>query len=76
MADTHDGLLANCPECATLVRKQLRETSTPPPAPEEEDDAQPEDDAVWGLLAEMGVPINIHVALTQAMPRARPGFGE
>ena len=40
---------------------------------------QPEDDAVWGLLAEMGVPINIHVALTLAMPREHkaklPGWG-
>jgi predicted TIM-barrel fold metal-dependent hydrolase len=39
----------------------------------------PEDDAVWGLLEELGLPVNIHVALTQAMPRAHkaklPGWG-
>lgn len=38
-----------------------------------------EDDAVWGLLAELGRPINIHVALTQTMPSAHkaklPGWG-
>ena len=38
-----------------------------------------EDDAVWGLLAELGSPINIHVALTQTMPSAHkaklPGWG-
>ena len=39
----------------------------------------PEDDAVWGLLEELGAPLNIHVALTQSMPRAHqaklPGWG-
>ncbi len=38
-----------------------------------------EDDAVWGLLSEMGLPIHIHVALTQTMPSAHsaklPGWG-
>jgi len=38
-----------------------------------------EDDAVWGLLQEMGLPIHIHVALTQTMPSAHkaklPGWG-
>jgi predicted TIM-barrel fold metal-dependent hydrolase len=38
-----------------------------------------EDDAVWGRLAELGLPVNIHVALVQAMPSAHkaklPGWG-
>lgn len=38
-----------------------------------------EDDAVWGLLQELSLPINIHVALTQRMPAAHkaklPGWG-
>lgn len=38
-----------------------------------------EDDAVWGLLEELGLPVNIHVGLTQTMPsvhRAKlPGWG-
>jgi len=40
---------------------------------------QPEDDKVWGLLEERGVPLGIHVSLTQAMPGAHraklPGYG-
>ena len=39
----------------------------------------PEDDAVWGLLQELGLPLHIHVALTQRMPSAHkaklPGWG-
>lgn len=38
-----------------------------------------EDDRVWGLLQELGLPIHIHVALTQSMPSAHkaklPGWG-
>lgn len=38
-----------------------------------------EDDAVWGLLQELSLPIHIHVALTQTMPSAHraklPGWG-
>jgi predicted TIM-barrel fold metal-dependent hydrolase len=38
-----------------------------------------EDDAVWELLQDMGLPIHIHVALTQSMPAAHraklPGWG-
>ncbi len=29
---------------------------------------EPEDDALWGLLAERGLTLNIHVALVQGMP--------
>ena len=29
---------------------------------------QPEDDKVWGYLAERDTPLNIHVMLTQALP--------
>jgi predicted TIM-barrel fold metal-dependent hydrolase len=40
---------------------------------------QPEDDLVWGTLAERGVTLTIHVALTQSMPGAHkaklPGYG-
>ncbi len=40
---------------------------------------EPEDDAVWERLQDLGVPINIHVALTQSMPSAHtaklPGWG-
>ena len=40
---------------------------------------QPEDDKVFGLLAERGIPLSIHVALGQAMPGAHraklPGYG-
>ena len=39
----------------------------------------PEDDAVWGLLQELGLPLNVHVAMTQTMPKAHkaklPGWG-
>lgn len=42
-------------------------------------DPMPEDDAVWGLLEELGRPVNIHVGLTQTMPSAHkaklPGWG-
>jgi predicted TIM-barrel fold metal-dependent hydrolase len=38
-----------------------------------------EDDKVWGALAERGVPLGIHVSLTQSMPGAHraklPGYG-
>jgi predicted TIM-barrel fold metal-dependent hydrolase len=38
-----------------------------------------EDDAVWARLAEAGVPVSIHVSLSQAMPAAHrvplPGYG-
>ena len=40
---------------------------------------EPEDDKVWGALAERGVPLTIHVSLTQSMPAAHraklPGYG-
>jgi len=40
---------------------------------------EPEDDQVWGALAERGVPLGIHVSLTQQMPAAHrshlPGYG-
>ena len=40
---------------------------------------EPEDDQVWGALAERGVPLGIHVSLTQRMPAAHrshlPGYG-
>ena len=39
----------------------------------------PEDDAVWGALQERGIPLTIHVALTQTIPpvtKAKlPGYG-
>jgi predicted TIM-barrel fold metal-dependent hydrolase len=39
----------------------------------------PEDDAVWGALAERNIPLSIHVSLTQSFPAAHrsplPGFG-
>ena len=39
----------------------------------------PEDDAVFGYLADAGIPLSIHVSLTQAMPSAHqsalPGYG-
>jgi len=42
-------------------------------------DIQPEDDKVFGALAERGVPLSIHVALGRSMPRAHtaklPGYG-
>ena len=42
-------------------------------------DPTAEDDAVWGLLQELGSSLNIHVALTQRMPSAHkaklPGWG-
>jgi predicted TIM-barrel fold metal-dependent hydrolase len=38
-----------------------------------------EDDAVWARLAEAGVPVSIHVSLSQSMPAAHrvalPGYG-
>jgi len=38
-----------------------------------------EDDAVWARLADMQIPLNIHVSLSQAMPAAHraalPGYG-
>ena len=38
-----------------------------------------EDDAVWARLGEVGVPVNIHVSLSQHMPAAHraplPGYG-
>ena len=40
---------------------------------------QPEDDKLFGMLAERGVPLAIHVSLTQGMPAAHraklPGYG-
>ena len=40
---------------------------------------EPEDDRVWGALAERGVPLGIHVSLVQQMPAAHrshlPGYG-
>lgn len=40
---------------------------------------EPEDDKVWGLLAEAGIPLSIHVSLTQTMPgchtKKLPGYG-
>jgi predicted TIM-barrel fold metal-dependent hydrolase len=41
---------------------------------------QPEDDPVWAALAERGLPVTIHVSLTQTMPAAAgqvklPGYG-
>ncbi len=41
---------------------------------------QPEDDRVWGVLAERRLPLTIHVSLTQTMPAAAgqvklPGYG-
>lgn len=40
---------------------------------------QPEDDAVWAAHAERGIPVNIHVALSQNKPLAHkaklPGYG-
>lgn len=40
---------------------------------------EPEDDKVWGRLAERRVPLGIHVSLTQSMPAAHraklPGYG-
>jgi uncharacterized protein len=40
---------------------------------------EPEDDKVFGMLAERGVPLSIHVSLTQSMPVAHraklPGYG-
>lgn len=40
---------------------------------------EPEDDKLFGLLAERGVPLTIHVSLSQAMPAAHraklPGYG-
>ena len=42
-------------------------------------DVMPEDDAVFGYLAERGIPLSIHVSLTQSMPSAHrsplPGYG-
>ena len=42
-------------------------------------DVLPEDDAVFGHLAEAGLPLSIHVSLTQGMPSAHrsalPGYG-
>ena len=42
-------------------------------------DIKPEDDLVWGALAEAGVALNIHVALASGMPSAHrsslPGYG-
>ena len=42
-------------------------------------DVTPEDDAVFGYLADAGIPLSIHVSLTQAMPSAHksalPGYG-
>lgn len=39
----------------------------------------PEDDKVFGALAERGIPLNIHVSLSQTMPAAHkaklPGYG-
>jgi uncharacterized protein len=40
---------------------------------------EPEDDQVWGVLAEREVPLGIHVSLTQTMPGSHrsplPGYG-
>ncbi len=40
---------------------------------------QAEDDKIWGLLSEMGIPLSIHVSLSQAMPARHthklPGYG-
>jgi len=41
---------------------------------------EPEDDPVWAVLAERGLPLTIHVSLTQTMPGAvgqvkLPGYG-
>jgi predicted TIM-barrel fold metal-dependent hydrolase len=40
---------------------------------------EPEDDALFGHLAEAGIPLSIHVSLTQALPSAHrsplPGYG-
>lgn len=40
---------------------------------------EPEDDKVWGALAARGVPLGIHVSLSNSMPRAHraalPGYG-
>ena len=40
---------------------------------------EPEDDKVWGYLAERGIPLGIHVSLSQSMPAAHraklPGYG-
>jgi predicted TIM-barrel fold metal-dependent hydrolase len=40
---------------------------------------EPDDDKVWGLLAERAIPLGIHVSLTQSMPAAHraklPGYG-
>ena len=40
---------------------------------------EPEDDKVWARLAEFGMPLSIHVSLTQSMPSAHrsalPGYG-
>ncbi len=40
---------------------------------------QPDDDAVFGYLADTGIPLSIHVSLTQALPSAHrsplPGYG-
>ena len=42
-------------------------------------DVEPEDDAVFGYLADAGIPLSIHVSLTQSMPSAHrsplPGYG-
>jgi predicted TIM-barrel fold metal-dependent hydrolase len=42
-------------------------------------DIEPEDDKLWGLLAERNITLNIHVSLTQSMPAAHraklPGYG-
>lgn len=40
---------------------------------------EPEDDAVFGYVAERGIPLSIHVSLTQSLPSAHrsplPGYG-
>jgi predicted TIM-barrel fold metal-dependent hydrolase len=40
---------------------------------------EPEDDKVWGALADRRVPVSVHVSLTASMPRAHraalPGYG-
>ena len=40
---------------------------------------EPDDDKVWGVLAERRIPLGIHVSLTQSMPAAHraklPGYG-
>jgi predicted TIM-barrel fold metal-dependent hydrolase len=42
-------------------------------------DPAPEDDKVWGLMAEAGIPLSIHVSMTQTMPGSHksplPGYG-